>query len=386
MVHDDRMNIAFYDPNDLDYDAASPYERPFGGSESALCYLSAELARLGHRVWLLTGTRNPRNVSGVECVRHRSMPREFFAQPLDAFVMLNGPADLGANLRSLLHHSTPLVLWTQHAPNERAVQSLHTGEVRRTWDRIVCVSSWHRQATMDTFGLEPTKVSILRNAIAPAFASMFISRDELIAAKKGAPILAYTSTPYRGLNVLLSVFSAIKNEVPGVRLRVYSDMKLYYLGEDADREFMPLYERCRSTPGIEYIGTVPQPQLAAALREATILAYPCTFPETSCIAVMEALAAGLLVVTSDLGALAETSMGMGRLVPPIKGDAGLREFVAEYYESLSQVLAERARDPDQFAAARFDQVRAVNETCTWSARAREWERTIPTFRRVPDNQ
>ena len=380
------MNIAFYDPNDLDYDATSPYERPFGGSESALCYLSAELARLGHQVWLLTGTRNPRNVLGVECVRHRSLPREFFAQPFDAFVTLNGPVDLGPNLRSLLHPATPLVFWTGHGPTEGAVQGLRDGHVRRVWDQIVCVSTWHRQATIDAFGLDPAKVGTLRNAIAPAFASMFATRDELVAAKNGGPILVHTSVPYRGLNVLLSVFPAISNEFPDVRLRVYSDMKLYHLGEESDREFMPLYERCRATPGIEYVGTIPQPELAAALREASILAYPCTVPETSCIVVMEAMAAGLMVVTADIGALAETTMDMSRLVSTIKGDAGLNDFVAEYYESLAQVLAERARDPQQFAAARFEQVRAVNETCTWPARAREWEQAIPTFRHVPDSQ
>jgi hypothetical protein len=106
----------------------------------------------------------------------------------------------------------------------------------------------------------------------------------LIAGKKGGPILAYTSTPHRGLNVLLSVFPAIRNEVPDVRLRVYSDMKLYYLGADADREFLPLYERCLTTPGIDYIGTVPQPQLAAALRNASILAcIPARLPKPAAL-------------------------------------------------------------------------------------------------------
>jgi glycosyltransferase involved in cell wall biosynthesis len=331
-------------------------------------------------VWLLTGTRTPRQARGVQCVRHRSLPREFFLQPFDAFVMLNGPADLGPNLRSLLHPSTPLVLWTQHGPTEAAVQSLRAIEIRRAWDRIVCVSTWHRQATVDAFGLDAARVAILRNAIAPVFQGMFNSAEDLAAAKGVGPVLVYTSVPYRGLNVLLSVFPPIREQFPDVRLSVYSDMKLYYLGEDADREFMPLYDRCRSTPGIEYIGTIPQPQLARALRDASILAYPCTVPETSCIVVMEALAAGLMVVTADAGALAETSMGMGRLIPAIQGDAGLRDFIMAYYECLADVLAERARDPQQFNQARFEQVQAVNAQCTWAARATEWQEAILSFR------
>ena len=41
------MNIAFLDSIGWDYDVSTPYERPLGGSQSALAYLAAELARRG---------------------------------------------------------------------------------------------------------------------------------------------------------------------------------------------------------------------------------------------------------------------------------------------------------------------------------------------------
>src|SRR5262249_8317911 len=56
------LNIAFFDAMRWDYDVSTPHERPLGGSQSALSYLSVELARRGSRVTLYCGTSRPREV------------------------------------------------------------------------------------------------------------------------------------------------------------------------------------------------------------------------------------------------------------------------------------------------------------------------------------
>src|SRR4029078_13648770 len=59
------MRILFIDPSRWQYTVDAPYERPLGGSQSALCYLAAELAQLGHSVTLINGITTESESRGV---------------------------------------------------------------------------------------------------------------------------------------------------------------------------------------------------------------------------------------------------------------------------------------------------------------------------------
>src|SRR5262249_55053439 len=98
--------------------------------------------------------------------------------------------------------------------------------------------------------------------------------------------------------------------------------------------------------------------------------------ETGCIAAMEALAAGLQVVTVALGALPETCMGFGELIAPLKDASDLSRFIQDFGQRVIDVLDRQRRDPEAFAAQRFGQIEAINSTCTWRQRALEWETMI----------
>src|SRR4029078_11664017 len=73
--------------------------------------------------------------------------------------------------------------------------------------------------------------------------------------------LAYTSTPFRGLDVLLACFPAHYRRHPNCRLDVFSSMSVY--GEpDGQDAYQSLYAQCKKTPGVNYRGSVPQTILA----------------------------------------------------------------------------------------------------------------------------
>jgi hypothetical protein len=181
-----------------------------------------------------------------------------------------------------------------------------------------------------------------------------------------------------GLELLLDIFPQVRREHPQAELHLYSSMKVY---NDAagDREFVPLYDKLRALPGVTYFGSQPQPILAQAFRRASVLSYPNVFPETSCIVVMEALASGMHVVTSDMGGLAETGMGFASHVSTGGTFMSIEQYVARYMELLGGVLKDWQGDPLAFAATHFRQVTAMNQQCTWGIRAAEWARMIATL-------
>ncbi len=358
------MRIAFLDPSRHNYNAETPFHAPFGGSQSSLCYLAIELAALGHDVTTVTQTDAPGRIRGVDCVGPRPGLEKSFLDRFDVLVVLNSA--LGIELRRVLRPDLPLVLWSQHADNQPAVASLAETSERDCWTKFALISTWQVEGYRRRFGPPAERTVILRNAMSPAFASL-PARPERARAP-APPIFAYTSTPFRGLDVLLAAWPIIRGGLPGARLQVFSSMAVYQKGGPAD-EYTALYDRCRALPGVEYIGSLAQPALARALHRVDALTYPSTFAETSCIAAIEALAAGCLVLSTDLGALRETTGGFARLIalPPA------REELAEAYGAM--VVAEwRAAlaDPPTHEARIAAQMDFVRRNAVWPARAAEW--------------
>lgn len=360
------MKILFVDHVPWDYTPDTPYTQPLGGSQSALCYLAERLATMGHEVGLLNNARKRGVVRGVHCFNVNQPPREFVAGT-DVVVAVNDVSpDTVQALRAGSGSATRYYAWVGHACDQPAVTPLRDAATRGAWDGFILASQWQARTFRDTLGVEAERIKVLGYGVAPPFADLFDGAS-ISESKPWPPTLAYASTPFRGLDRLIAAFPMIRGAIPGTRLKVFSDMQVYGVSAGED-EYQELYERCRATDGVEYVGTVDQPSLARALSKSTCLTYPNTFAETACIAVMEAMAAGCIVVTSDLGALPETTAGFARLV---EAPARPAEHVRLFADATLRELLERRAAPDAEARLRA-QVDYMNSTSTWEARASEW--------------
>jgi glycosyltransferase involved in cell wall biosynthesis len=249
--------------------------------------------------------------------------------PFDAAVSLTADP---SNLRDVIGPGIPIYFWTGHADDQLTVQYLTHEDARDQWNGFIFAREWQRDRFIQRLGLRRARTAVIRYAIAPIFENRFADAESLASAKRhDRPQLAYTSAPYRGLELLLSIFPLLTS---GADLWVYSSMATY-AGGDTDARYRHLYEKCRSMPSVDYIGAVPQPELAAALESVNVLAYPNVFPETGCIAVMEAMASGCAVVTSNLGALPETTEVFASLIDV--GDDWYA-YARKYIAALDQAI------------------------------------------------
>jgi glycosyltransferase involved in cell wall biosynthesis len=122
--------------------------------------------------------------------------------------------------------------------------------------------------------------------------------------------------------------------------------------------------------GVDYVGPIAQTMLAGEISKDAALAYPCTFMETSCIAALEAMAAGLTVLATRIAALPETTAGFARLVEYRHDRAQLSE---DFAAMAVKVLKTERLDPEGASARRDAQIAYVRENHTWQKRALEWE-------------
>lgn len=222
-----------------------------------------------------------------------SLPKELLDEVQIVPSRLQGELD-PTKIRILYLHDLP------HDPE--SVKILKDGGWRN-FHRIVCVSNWQMQLYMQQFQIPWSHVIVIPNSIVPIVRDGNVFSDD----NRGDTVrFVYHTTPHRGLDILYPVFDKLCETHKNIHLDVYSSFKAY--GWDAsDAPFKELFAKIEAHPAMTYHGFKPNDEVRAALSTADVFAYPSTWPETSCLALMEAMSAGLLCVHPNFGGLYETS-------------------------------------------------------------------------------
>lgn len=195
------------------------------------------------------------------------------------------------------------IFWAHDLPQDPESKRFREPEFINNIHKNVFVSNWQYNQYQLYHGVPYDDKSVTMNhGIFPFLGE----RDNLKPSQDGKIHIVYTSTPQRGLEILVPVFEELAKKYHNIHLDVFSSFKIYGW-DDADKQFEPLFERCRNHPNITYHGFVHNDVLREHLQKSHIFAYPSIWQETACLALIEAMSAGLLCVHSDLAALPETS-------------------------------------------------------------------------------
>jgi glycosyltransferase involved in cell wall biosynthesis len=275
------------------------------------------------------------------------------------------PAELfeGINLitsvceEQLLDPNKINVMWQHLSYDQPNVTKMTNKSFVDKVDYFVYVSHWQYEKFRYKFNIPLSNSKVIKNAIEPI---PYKNKSEKIK-------LVYSSTPWRGLDVLLRAFEILNRD--DVELDIYSSTMIY--GSDfhkgADQHYKHLYEKAKSMKNVNYIGYASNDDVRRALTDAHILAYPSTWEETSCLCAIEAAMAGCSVVTTNYGALYETLGEWGTFV----------EFNTDGDELVKNYVAALNKEIDNFWTSStqqrlLDQHVYFSNFYTWDKRAQEW--------------
>ena len=253
-------------------------------------------------------------------------------------------------------------------------------------DLIVCVSHWEREQYIKFKRAPAEKLVVIPNGVDDMFRP---------SGKPKSKTCIFFSAPHKGVAPLVPIWKEVIKHHPDAKLKVFSSMSLY--GDiqpgEGDEEtitgpnglepspFIPVYKELKQLAGVEYSPCIDREELLEHIQDAAFYIHPNVWEETFCVSLAEAMACGCFPITTAMGALPETSNGMGKYIPMsgqntprgwITDDTFHKNFAEEVIRALHFFDVERDE---------YDQVSKMIsqfsiETYNWKTVSKHWEKYI----------
>ena len=219
------------------------------------------------------------------------------------------------------------VYWLHDLPEDPETNHLKDAASRDRFQKLVFCGNWQYNRYINLLGIpQNDKCAVIETPIEP-IEYKEKSREEIR--------LIYTSTPQRGLALLVPVFEELCKKHSNIYLDVFSSFAIYGW-QDADKQFEQLFERCKNHPNIVYHGFAPNEKVREAQQKAHIFAYPSIWHECNSRALIEAMSAGALCVHPNLAGLADTS---GNLTAMYQYNEDHNAHANKFYHLLDHAIS-----------------------------------------------
>jgi glycosyltransferase involved in cell wall biosynthesis len=235
--------------------------------------------------------------------------------------------------------------------------------------QAVIINSESLRSEMTSFlDVDPAKLRLIHEAVdhelfRPGDAAT--ARAALVQYGVTRPFVLFVSSlwPYKNCEGLLHAWAQARHELP--------DHQLVVVGAPRDRVYADRLQTLSAELGIldqvVFTGGVPLEATVDFYRAATVFVYP-SLNETFGLPILEAMACGCPVVTSDTSAMPETAGGAALLADP-----ALPQSIANAVVAAAGPAGPRLRDLGLRRAAQF----------TWGATAAA---TLDVYREVNERR
>ena len=202
-------------------------------------------------------------------------------------------------------------------------------------DHIATISDYVLDDVRRTLGIAAEKSSRIYNGLTPLPSSPAKS-----ARDGNAQMILSVNLwqPHKNLPRLIDAFSRLRADMPTLELHLAGRPQANYRTQP---ELAAMLER----PGVRVLGYVSDAALGTAYASADVVCYP-SLEEGFGLPLLEAMAAGAPVVTSDASCLPEIAGGAAILVDPLSPAsiaAGIRRALAENPDERANRIAHGRR-------------------------------------------
>lgn len=386
--------ILFIDYSEWDYNTIN--KRALGGTEAAIYSLSKILAN-NYNVSVMT--KATKELTVHDNLHYYPLSEELITKIHPDIVIFQGQCALDRTYFTNINPNVKLWNWNQHDIN---VHFITNEVIKYPFDKYIFVSNWQKNRYIQQFKLDHNKCIVMQNGISP-----IIKMNELSFLPKEKTLI-YCSTPYRGLIIAYHLFQQVKLYVPDVKLKIFSCFsreidknKTEYLpltdvsdvsSVEMDIYYKSLYQLLIDDESIDFYGSVPQHVLFGHMKSSMILFYPNTYAETCCTTILEAMAYRCNVISSELGAIPETSNGFANLFNPnidvlhdkistdemvnnpIRSHSIPTSYHRQFVEKTVDIVNNYNSDYNQQLLTRQQD---YIKNCTWEKRAESIKQYIP---------
>lgn len=302
-----RKKVAIYTGQGWEKWSGDNVNTGIGGSETAAVYVAREFARRGFDTTVYGDPPQEREYDGVKYLNHArfdpSQYNDIFISSRRADIFNNG-----VNARKKVCWVHDIFLAYDQNTN------INIDKI----DRFFVLSPWHQQFFCNHHRVPIEKTYITRNGI-----DLTRFNGIQVKAKKLQRVpgrMIYSSSPDRGLDVLLNCLPHIQARVPEAHLKVFYGFDnwrkaaLIRNNRDEINSMNLMLDKLAYLKGVDYIGRVGQDVLAEEMLQSSLWGYPTAFTETHCITAVEMMAAGVPIVTTNLAALSTTVGDTGIMI------------------------------------------------------------------------